>query len=368
MLAMLIGRAYTQCDPHLSVEARDQSFHYGTNDLINSIPIFPSPIPAFVSNGIGLIEAYRSGCIDVQWWGFSLTFPDAEFNWRQVIRRAASAGFNFGRDGVTINGVRQLLSPTITSCEPILLAQLDYITGSADLYTFHVGTGPFPRKIRKAHFTTCRDLVIENNSQQVLEIPVHISGSVLAAESFGDNDRTYGKAQLRMWGSVDGQSFSEGTPLIESQSVIPVEASVNVTRRFVVAPGPGAYTIRIAIQAEAYAEVQAKSTGLFGFLSGAATAVVLFPETIRIGYITGPNGSPLPRGVRIFDPDSSSFFADTRDEGDVNGDGCVDDADLLLLLFAFGQTGSNLSEDLNHDGIVDDADLLTVLFNFGSGC
>lgn len=55
-------------------------------------------------------------------------------------------------------------------------------------------------------------------------------------------------------------------------------------------------------------------------------------------------------------------------EGDVNGDGCVDDIDLLAVLFAFGETGPNLAEDLNNDGVVDDADLLIVLFNFGSGC
>jgi hypothetical protein len=54
--------------------------------------------------------------------------------------------------------------------------------------------------------------------------------------------------------------------------------------------------------------------------------------------------------------------------GDVNGDGCVDDADLLAVLFAFGQTGSGLPEDVNGDGVVDDADLLIVLFNFGQGC
>jgi len=52
--------------------------------------------------------------------------------------------------------------------------------------------------------------------------------------------------------------------------------------------------------------------------------------------------------------------------GDVNGDGCVDDADLLAVLFAFGGQGG--AEDLNGDGVVDDADLLVVLFNFGTGC
>jgi len=55
--------------------------------------------------------------------------------------------------------------------------------------------------------------------------------------------------------------------------------------------------------------------------------------------------------------------------GDVDANGCVDDADLLAVLFNFGNSGNNLGrEDTNCDGVVDDADLLQVLFNFGSGC
>ncbi len=53
---------------------------------------------------------------------------------------------------------------------------------------------------------------------------------------------------------------------------------------------------------------------------------------------------------------------------DPNGDGCVDDADLLTTLFAFGQSGLDLAADVNGDGVVDDADLLQVLFAFGEGC
>jgi hypothetical protein len=55
-----------------------------------------------------------------------------------------------------------------------------------------------------------------------------------------------------------------------------------------------------------------------------------------------------------------------RTPGDVDGNGCVDDADLLQVLFAFGGQGG--AADVNGDGIVDDADLLIVLFNFGTGC
>ncbi len=55
-----------------------------------------------------------------------------------------------------------------------------------------------------------------------------------------------------------------------------------------------------------------------------------------------------------------------RVAGDVNGDGCTNDTDLLLVLFNFGT--NNAQADLNGDGVVNDADLLQVLFNFGNGC
>jgi hypothetical protein len=57
---------------------------------------------------------------------------------------------------------------------------------------------------------------------------------------------------------------------------------------------------------------------------------------------------------------------------DLNGDGQVDDGDLLFALFNFGQEvdlndpNCCLAADINNDGNVDDADLLAVLFCFGS--
>ncbi|MCS7064792.1 MAG: hypothetical protein NZL85_00810, partial [Fimbriimonadales bacterium] len=53
---------------------------------------------------------------------------------------------------------------------------------------------------------------------------------------------------------------------------------------------------------------------------------------------------------------------------DVNTDGVVDDADLLQVLFAFGNAAPNANVDTNFDGVVDDADLLNVLFAFGNSC
>jgi hypothetical protein len=76
-----------------------------------------------------------------------------------------------------------------------------------------------------------------------------------------------------------------------------------------------------------------------------------------------PDGRWGSRGFIVEYPLSNDY------SGDADRNGCVDDADFLAVLFAFGSTGSNLGGvDTNCDEVVDDADLLTVLFQFGSGC
>jgi hypothetical protein len=85
--------------------------------------------------------------------------------------------------------------------------------------------------------------------------------------------------------------------------------------------------------------------------------------------IAGWTGTTSAGGRYVISLQGAYFVDDDgTNGGDVNLDGCVDDADLLQVLFAFGQTGAGLPEDINCDQVVDDADLLQVLFNFGSGC
>ncbi|MFN4032084.1 MAG: hypothetical protein ACK4ME_00440 [Fimbriimonadales bacterium] len=74
----------------------------------------------------------------------------------------------------------------------------------------------------------------------------------------------------------------------------------------------------------------------------------------------------IPACARAFNIDFDGYGGRCP-AGDVDGNGCVDDADLLQVLFNFGATGAN-DADVNGDHIVDDADLLIVLFNFGAGC
>jgi len=101
------------------------------------------------------------------------------------------------------------------------------------------------------------------------------------------------------------------------------------------------------------------------------------------GGVTFATGGAFNLGGTVGQPDASHaltggafsltggfWFAPCLiSNGDVDGNGCIDDADLLAVLFAFGNSGEVLGrEDVNCDGVVDDADLLQVLFNFGRGC
>ena len=84
------------------------------------------------------------------------------------------------------------------------------------------------------------------------------------------------------------------------------------------------------------------------------------------------NDDELKRRDRVANSLRYTNFTDVRviaraeQEGDVDGNGCVNDLDLLQVLFDFG-SGSGPS-DVNRDGTVNDLDLLIVLFNFGAGC
>jgi hypothetical protein len=54
--------------------------------------------------------------------------------------------------------------------------------------------------------------------------------------------------------------------------------------------------------------------------------------------------------------------------GDLNGDGCVDQADLGELLGDWGCTGGDCVGDIDGDGDTDQADLGELLGNYGEGC
>jgi hypothetical protein len=101
--------------------------------------------------------------------------------------------------------------------------------------------------------------------------------------------------------------------------------------------------------------------------SGVRYVALVIPQGNQYGQDPTLNASSrTTSSLRYTNITDVRVIAQVGPEGDVNGDGCVDDADLLIVLFNFGNAGGQ--GDVNNDNIVDDADLLIVLFNFGAGC
>lgn len=141
-------------------------------------------------------------------------------------------------------------------------------------------------------------------------------------------------------------------------SVSPVRVQGQVALEGVANPQgtPVRFTVQAGSQQETV-NLNLGNNGSFAFdtsLTGAAQARVSTPNGV---WLCAQQSTTLSNLITL------NF---TLKAGDLNQDGTIDDADLLLVLFAFGSSDSRA--DVNRDGTVDDADLLVVLFNFGTGC
>ena len=133
-------------------------------------------------------------------------------------------------------------------------------------------------------------------------------------------------------------------------------------------PGPGTYYI--AISRYNRDAVDASNQRLWNDTPLRALRCADGPGAANA--IAGWTGSATAGGRYIISLQGAYFVSEqgcqtTQCEGDATGDGRVDDADLLEVLFNFGCFGFCGSADVDNNGTVDDADLLIVLFNFGCG-
>ena len=161
-------------------------------------------------------------------------------------------------------------------------------------------------------------------------------------------------------------------------------ASARTTYEILPPPNSNIFPTSVAQDGTVYGYVRLDASQqyrLWGFrwtiASGLKDLNEIYPCIIPDGYVlsTVDDVTPDNRYLvgllrRISDNAQFAYLLDTRAclPGDVDCSGCVDDADLLIVLFNFGATGRGLNADVNCDTIVDDADLLIVLFNFGAGC
>ena len=234
-----------------------------------------------------------------------------------------SADFNFDLQGAVFDLIPLIdegFAPpdnvsTSFECTVSLRDTMAHVNGSGNTYAFHVGGGgPFGQRIWGT-IRLCDRLIIESSGPAALELPVHVGASVVTAESFGDPDQTYGIARVCISGSAGGVSIADACLADTSVSVIPTPKSLDASQIVPIAANAGQTIVPIDVVAEIESKSQAKSIGLFGIISGAATAGVSLPGSLFLGNIRGAGGAPLPAGILIRSDSTGFVYADTRPLG-----------------------------------------------------
>ena len=272
----------------------------------------PLPVPVHIPNvTIDVCEpSFEFGK-----FGVSLTLGDTQ--------NGISADFGFDLQGAIFGLIPMIdegFAPpedvsTSFECTVSLRDTMAHVNGSGSTYAFHVGGGgPFGQRVWGT-IRLCDRLVIETDSPVALELPVHIAASVVTAESFGDPVQTYGIARVCLSGNVGGVGIGNACLADTSVSVIPTPRNLDVSQTVPIAAGTGQTIVALDVRAEIESKSQAKSAGLFGILSGAATAGVSLPGGLFLGNIRGAGGAPLPAGILIRSDSTGFVYADTRTLG-----------------------------------------------------
>lgn len=218
-------------------------------------------------------------------------------------------------------GIGQVIPITppfpILPCLPTAVIDYGRHSGNQDLYSFSIGTlfnnGPVITKHIQSEMTWNDTLTITSANATTIALPIGAVGSIFAAESFG-TAATRGHAKLTVSGSVGGVAISE-TIEVESVSVVPEQASINLSRLVQVPLSAGSNSLSIQLCAQA--EVTATAQGA-GFIAGSATAGVGFGNDdsrasggLSFGRFTDGVGGPLPNGIKIVSNQNGAIYEDT---------------------------------------------------------
>lgn len=247
--------------------------------------------------------------------GFSVPLTDFDSNnsltgqisWNMAGAANIAAGLSLSNSIVT--SWKNPLNWANLSCTQRNVETLAHMGGQVSQYAFHIGGGGPRGRDTKGVLCGAYPLSVFSPFPATLEIPVHISGSVSAAESFGNPGTTEGKAMLTLSGNVNGVGFGPQTVSVTSTTVIPDQASINWSILVPVAVGAGATSVNVQWNGQVEVTTRAQAGGLFGLLSGSATAIADFPNSIRIGALRSAGGGALPPCVAVSDTLTGAQFA-----------------------------------------------------------
>lgn len=313
---------------------------------------------------VAIAEGLASGCVQAEFLNMTGQFgvDGASFSGNADLDMSmvgvAETTYDVFRDGSIDVGD---FVPSVGACPRTLITELGSIDGNISLFSWDIGPGG-PTTLRaKGTIEWCDVVRVTALEATTLEVPLHLAGSAIAAESFGDIEQTRAYVDMDLSGFVGDESID--VPIhVESVSVIPVIQEIAENHVLTIEVQPGENVIPVSLSGSVEVVAQAKSIGIFGLVTGAATVSLDFPNSIRLGSFTGPAGGPLPEGI-VIESCRAPFRYNRLCPGDIDGDGDLGFFEVLAILAAWGNDGG--PEDVDGDGTVGFGDVLLVLTNWG---
>ncbi len=194
--------------------------------------------------------------------------------------------------------------------------QLVDVHGSASLYTFAIGStgglfGEGIQHVQVGRFSLdyCDDVVIVSSQETTIEQSVGFAASLFASNaSLGEPESTYAIAQANLSGTVMGQPIAAVAKSADSHTDLVAQTDLNEARVVPITVHPGENHYPTQVHADFLIRVSAKSQGLAGTTSGAATGGVTLPGSLVVHNFTAPGGAPLPDGLRIVSASSGQVY------------------------------------------------------------
>lgn len=132
--------------------------------------------------------------------------------------------------------------------------------------------------------------------ETTLELPIHVSATLVAAQSLCDPNDNEAKAEARVTGSFGSKNINVGGEVVQNGPLVDVDY-LDETEIITVNIEPGLNTFEFQFSGEL--NVKSSVIAASPILACASNAGAISGNTITVGLFTGPDGGPIPDGMSI---------------------------------------------------------------------
>ena len=199
-----------------------------------------------------------------------------------------------------INGeepeLKDVFKPTFTptfNCETELMS----VRGVINSYLITADPNAILRKTLRGNLNFTDYLEVYSPVATTLELPFHASAALAAVQTFCEPGDSRAFARARVTVSLGDATASTGGE-VEVKGAFLDNDYPDGTAVAVVNVAPGINRFELQISGELY--VESKVKGIGSLITCGSNAVAISGNSLVIDHFTGPEGSALPPGVRIF--------------------------------------------------------------------